>query len=468
MHRLRPGHASSPRVLPIGEPAEEEEELSTSLQGHDVHFLERTARLRGPELNRAMRLYHHSAIVKRVLAAQRVRSAEGRVAIAISDHEPSAHVIVSSDGVFVTCLSGGMRTSRVPVLPYHLFEPAMDEADAAVEQQATRRRQLMLLDPSALIEALVRGPGFIDEDMARIVELCPLTYVVPVHLSAHRAFDRYVKLAKAEYQVRVLLLRDRHDRQHILLRRRIWRHACVAEGTLKLCAYLFGAMDTQPVTDWLGVLISFPSPIQPELALAAARHDRGSEVLLKAARSPHQDPSGRRTLLQALTHHVIHHPRQLRRVATAVRQEPQLREMLSPGHVLAEPSFSSMSGPQVELAVGQLVAHLPALPPYPTEGTGLPDLDYLDLVGLRREPVSRLFPPREQTQQVRQQWQRHISTPPPYEPPRIHPVVRATPRIGRNAPCPCGSGRKYKRCCLGQPAVPAVASGEEVRQDHLL
>ena len=23
-------------------------------------------------------------------------------------------------------------------------------------------------------------------------------------------------------------------------------------------------------------------------------------------------------------------------------------------------------------------------------------------------------------------------------------------RVGRNAPCPCGSGRKYKKCCLGR------------------
>lgn len=23
----------------------------------------------------------------------------------------------------------------------------------------------------------------------------------------------------------------------------------------------------------------------------------------------------------------------------------------------------------------------------------------------------------------------------------------ATPKVGRNAPCPCGSGKKYKRCC---------------------
>jgi hypothetical protein len=29
----------------------------------------------------------------------------------------------------------------------------------------------------------------------------------------------------------------------------------------------------------------------------------------------------------------------------------------------------------------------------------------------------------------------------------IAPVKRATPKVGRNAPCPCGSGKKYKRCC---------------------
>ena len=28
------------------------------------------------------------------------------------------------------------------------------------------------------------------------------------------------------------------------------------------------------------------------------------------------------------------------------------------------------------------------------------------------------------------------------------PHVRASPKVGRNDPCPCGSGRKYKKCCL--------------------
>lgn len=30
---------------------------------------------------------------------------------------------------------------------------------------------------------------------------------------------------------------------------------------------------------------------------------------------------------------------------------------------------------------------------------------------------------------------------------RPEPYERAGPKVGRNDPCPCGSGRKYKRCC---------------------
>ncbi|MCD6390129.1 MAG: SEC-C domain-containing protein, partial [Desulfobulbaceae bacterium] len=30
---------------------------------------------------------------------------------------------------------------------------------------------------------------------------------------------------------------------------------------------------------------------------------------------------------------------------------------------------------------------------------------------------------------------------------KSEPVKRTGKKIGRNAPCPCGSGKKYKRCC---------------------
>ena len=38
------------------------------------------------------------------------------------------------------------------------------------------------------------------------------------------------------------------------------------------------------------------------------------------------------------------------------------------------------------------------------------------------------------------------------------PFRRETPKVGRNEPCPCGSGQKYKRCCLNQPQSSAKAA----------
>ena len=28
------------------------------------------------------------------------------------------------------------------------------------------------------------------------------------------------------------------------------------------------------------------------------------------------------------------------------------------------------------------------------------------------------------------------------------PLRREEPKVGRNNPCPCGSGKKYKKCCM--------------------
>ncbi len=36
---------------------------------------------------------------------------------------------------------------------------------------------------------------------------------------------------------------------------------------------------------------------------------------------------------------------------------------------------------------------------------------------------------------------------PPKQIARARAPVRAVPKVGRNDPCPCGSGKKYKQCC---------------------
>ncbi|MBW2706131.1 MAG: SPASM domain-containing protein, partial [Deltaproteobacteria bacterium] len=38
----------------------------------------------------------------------------------------------------------------------------------------------------------------------------------------------------------------------------------------------------------------------------------------------------------------------------------------------------------------------------------------------------------------------------PQTPAAMTATVRSGPKTGRNDPCPCGSGRKYKKCCLGK------------------
>jgi preprotein translocase subunit SecA len=35
------------------------------------------------------------------------------------------------------------------------------------------------------------------------------------------------------------------------------------------------------------------------------------------------------------------------------------------------------------------------------------------------------------------------------------PYRRPEPKTGRNDPCPCASGKKYKHCCLGKSSAAA-------------
>jgi preprotein translocase subunit SecA len=39
--------------------------------------------------------------------------------------------------------------------------------------------------------------------------------------------------------------------------------------------------------------------------------------------------------------------------------------------------------------------------------------------------------------------------------PKKKPIRNTVAKIGRNDPCPCGSGKKYKKCCGRTPEVSA-------------
>ena len=42
------------------------------------------------------------------------------------------------------------------------------------------------------------------------------------------------------------------------------------------------------------------------------------------------------------------------------------------------------------------------------------------------------------------------AAPQPTQPQKPTTVRREEPKVGRNDPCPCGSGKKYKNCCMNK------------------
>jgi preprotein translocase subunit SecA len=69
-----------------------------------------------------------------------------------------------------------------------------------------------------------------------------------------------------------------------------------------------------------------------------------------------------------------------------------------------------------------------------TMGVQEDDLEYFDAT---TETTSTGFVMPQETQAQPQQPQRPV----------VSPIVRTQRKVGRNEPCPCGSGKKYKKCC---------------------
>ena len=78
------------------------------------------------------------------------------------------------------------------------------------------------------------------------------------------------------------------------------------------------------------------------------------------------------------------------------------------------------------------------------------DLDFAGLLcrlELREEEEPQLAPAAAPPLEYRHQSAGPLDAPPPAPVSGAQPQRRRVPKVGRNDPCPCGSGRKYKRCC---------------------
>jgi preprotein translocase subunit SecA len=63
-------------------------------------------------------------------------------------------------------------------------------------------------------------------------------------------------------------------------------------------------------------------------------------------------------------------------------------------------------------------------------------------VRIQREEEMAKLAPKESPQRLTLSHGRETS-----EPEKTRPEIRSAPKIGRNDPCPCESGKKFKQCC---------------------
>lgn len=123
--------------------------------GHDHHFLERLDRASRVEIDFALGLYRDHEALRVVLDSARLPPEVERVALEITPGGP--HVIVGRQGHFVTCLGAGMSVGPHPVVS----RARIDAALATVADLRARRKM------AALVERPGEGTG---ELFARIIE----------------------------------------------------------------------------------------------------------------------------------------------------------------------------------------------------------------------------------------------------------------------------------------------------------
>lgn len=84
--------------------------------GHDAHFLQRLDRITREQTEFALGLYRDHQAVKAMLSRIKLAPSEERVALAIDDGGRGPHVVVTRGGAFVTCLGADMSTGHLPVI----------------------------------------------------------------------------------------------------------------------------------------------------------------------------------------------------------------------------------------------------------------------------------------------------------------------------------------------------------------
>lgn len=482
------------RRSPDGWPRGERCDTLTLVMGHAIHFLQRIERLSPVQADLALTLYREPELVAHVLGRVRLADGTERVALALEDAPGGPHVIVTRDGRFVTCLAAGMIVTDCPVVSRAQIDHASDKIEAmratlAAGQNEARRLCRRLLQ---------RGSGFSREDFSAMAALMPILgkelFAMALDICEYlrRFHDRYHR-----HRYRKITPAVRDDlQQH-------WASSWALGHLTALCGER--ADDVQALLPngeqlfltsvplmLVGVALSHTTPLVLRGVWSMARIGRAllgemrerldtsrmvgeslmSGMTLTAIGMRHRRAQGevskalaryRRSLETAETPGPAHEAgRELMLLLEQQLADPAQQERLRQDHramgarafvryTAQLPEGTPLRYTQPEDVPEDLA--LPALMHLHNELTADGRSMVLGLVmlpWLATAPAPALYLPAQILDQGKSLFDpedlaKRLEK---YHYARAGgPAVRAPSRPGRNEPCSCGSGKKYKRCC---------------------
>lgn len=458
---------------------------------HDEHFLSRLARLDREHAEIAMGLYYDSALVQTILHRAGIPHEAERVALSLGTPEEGPFIIVTRDGHFVTCLAEGMRVQEgQPVITRHRLDTISETVNSlrtlVADAEAGNRAQIQ----RRMERVFKAGPGMSQEefeDIARWLPLLDVTFLrthVDTVEHIHRLFD-YLSRRK---------LRRRDDELLHDYWKSTWAIAHLTMllgsdggGTLRRLLTLIDGDNPGPSSALPWTLIRLG--VRSFAARGVWAASKLPTIVLPTAKSRYLDPQA--SFLTTLTDGLslaaigLRHRKYQAEVRKAIIKgmpgedaEPSVigvlrkfcsayfdqhckdpavyrQHTISFARKLLTEVYRLQPGrvrvPIEEVPDEVAMALMLAIPNGLHGDLDIPRTLYEYLPWLVSVEAKAFYLPESSVTWMRIPWNRRDGElllearleGGVYRP---QPIV-APPKVGRNEPCPCGSGKKYKRCC---------------------
>lgn len=455
---------------------------------HAEHFLTRLVRLADDEVKLALALYYDSEWVKEILGSAGLPDAADRVALSLSDSHQGPFLVVTRGGHFVTCLARHMSPGQLPVvmrdrLTVSARKVERDRDRAALEERVQGgddrlRALLMRLFSSA--DSISRedfleiaawepllGPAFLNTYLAMGAELTEQSIVLRQNRLAQRASDSmlhdYWNLLHATGHMALLGSMSENRTQYEALvadtpgARAAFSYPLTGTGVTTFMlkgAWAAGRLGKPMLAAYKGALFEDVALFElfdtllVLLVLGRRSQKLRAEIIKAVSGAPTRAANAQAQQLRAQLGREIELVCELSvSLLDAPRQELD-ETMLRLAQHYASNDMSIADDPVVLDAA--LTLPLLSWTDGITDGKCLIKTFHLAAIASELAP-ERFYLPREVLTQLREPWvpehTRKILDPMTRAAGSQRPVRREAPKLGRNALCPCGSGKKHKRCC---------------------